>query len=290
MTVWHAIILGVVQGLTEFLPISSSAHLIIVPWLFGWDDPGLAFDAAIHLGTLAAAIIYFWRDIVDMLRAVPYALSRPRLLWEPLPAGKDAPAARERDARLALLIVVATIPGAIAGVLGESALDDFYHTAGHRDRGIVLIAIASILLALLLLLAERLATLRRGLRQIELPDALVIGVAQAAAIVPGISRSGATITTGLFRGLKRADAARYSFLLGIPIIAGAGLKSVLDVVQAGLTRSEAQAFIAGMLVSGVVGFVAIWGLLRFLQRASTHVFSAYRIVLGVALLIAVVVR
>lgn len=280
MSVLEAVVLGIVQGLTEFLPISSSGHLIIVPWLLGWETPGLAFDAALHLGTLGAVICYFWRDLLAMALALPKALARPKATL----LGTANPEPPDPDARLALLIAVGSIPGGLIGLAGESTIESFYHGDDRGALPIAVLAIFLMALGLLLLLAERVAEHVRPLRDLGLRDAVVIGFAQATALLPGVSRSGATITAGLFLGLKRADAARFSFLLGIPLIAGAGAKGFLDVVQSGLSGSEMAAFGAGMLASGLSGFAAIWFLLRFLQRSSTVVFVVYRLALGLAIL------
>lgn len=286
MRLIEAIVLGLVQGLTEFLPISSSAHLVVVPWLLGWPSPGLAFDAALHLGTLAAVLVYFWRDLVRMAIALPSAAAHPlRALRGPRPESGEVD---DPDARLALLIAVGTVPGAAAGLLVEDAVERAYHGGGGTtDAAIVAIAAALIGLGLLLLLAERLARHVRTIGNLRLSDALVVGVAQAAALVPGVSRSGATITAGLFRGLRRADAARFSFLLGVPIIAAAGVNGLADSLQAGLAPGEWPIVLTGIVVSGASGFAAIWGLLRYLQRASTLVFVVYRVALGLMLLAAV---
>jgi len=287
MSVFEAIVLGLVQGLTEFLPISSSAHLIVVPWLLGWDEPGLAFDTALHLGTLTAVLIYFWRDLLGMLRALPEALTRPRGLLRDLdPArGWDAATAeRHASGRLALLLVMGTIPGLVLGIAGQGAIDELYYADGPSAGAIVAIAIAAMLLGLLLFAAERTAAHQRRISHLTWRDALTIGFAQATALIPGVSRSGATITAGLFQGMHRADAARFSFLLGVPIIAGAGLKGLFDAVGAGMTSHEITLFAAGTVTSGLSGFVAIWGLLRYLQRASTLVFVGYRLVFGLSLL------
>jgi undecaprenyl-diphosphatase len=290
LNVWQAIVLGLTQGLTEFLPVSSSAHLIIVPWLFGWPEPGLAFDAATHLGTLAAALVYFRREIAGMLRALPTAAAHPAALLRDVPPGaKRSP--READARLFLLIAVATIPGLVAGLLGQNAIEAFFHGSGGAapDRAIVVLAIALMALAALLWAAERMAAHMRRIDHLGWRDAVSIGLAHAAAIIPGVSRSGATITAGLFDGLRRDDAARFSFLLGIPIIALAGLKGVYDLVHAGIDANELMVLIVGVAVSGLSGFAAIWGLLRYLRRSSTLVFVAYRFALGLLLILLVLV-
>ena len=284
MTVWQAIVLGVVQGLTEFLPVSSSAHLLVVPWLLGWESPGLAFDAALHLGTLAAVVVYFWRDLLAMALALPRAIRRPRMILR-----SDDPA--DVMPRLALLIALGTVPGLVAGLLGEEAIDAVYHPSGVApDAVIVAIATAMIALALLLLAAERMARHVRMMDSLKLPDALIIGLAQALALIPGVSRSGATITAGLFRGLTRVDAARFSFLLGVPIVAAAGANGLLETLTSGLGAGQLGVFAVGLVASALAGFAAIWGLLRYLQRASTVVFIAYRIVLGVVLILLVLSR
>ena len=284
MTVWEAILLGIVQGLTEFLPVSSSAHLLVVPWLLGWEEPGLAFDAALHLGTLAAVVVYFWRDLLAMALALPRAIRNPGVVLRSSDPADVTP-------RLALLIALGTVPGLIVGVLGEEFIDAAYHPGGVTpDGAVVAVAVALIVLALLLLWAERAARHVRGMASLSVPDALAIGFAQAAALIPGVSRSGATITAGLFRGLTRADAARFSFLLGTPIIAAAGAKGLLDTLASGLDAGQLGIFAAGLAASAAAGFAAIWGLLRYLQHASTLVFIVYRIELGVSLLVVVAVR
>ena len=284
MTIIEAIVLGIVQGLTEFLPVSSSAHLIIVPWLLGWESPGLAFDAALHLGTLGAVLIYFWRDILAMLMSLPRALRHPGNVLR----SRDP---RDTMPRLSLLIAVGTIPGLIAGYFGQGVIDAAYHQpGGPPDRIIVAIAMALAGLALFMLVAERLARHTRALSDMRLPDGLAIGLSQAAALIPGVSRSGATITTGLFRDLTREDAARFSFLLGVPIIALAGAKGVYDTLGAGLPQDQLLIFIVGILTSGLAGLFAISALLRYVQRASFGVFIAYRLILAVVLVLLTLVK
>jgi undecaprenyl-diphosphatase len=284
VTVWQAIVLGVVQGLTEFLPVSSSAHLLLVPWLLGWESPGLAFDAALHLGTLAAVLVYFWRELLAMTLALPRAIRRPGAILRSHDPADVMP-------RLALLIALGTVPGLVAGLLGESTIDAVYHPDGVApDAVIIAVAVAMITLALLLLAAERTARHVRGMASINVRDAVIIGLAQAAALIPGVSRSGATITAGLFRGLTRADAARFSFLLGTPIVAAAGAKGLLDMLTSSLGPGQLGVFAVGLATSAVAGFAAIWGLLRYLQRATTMVFIVYRIVLGIVLIVLVVSR
>lgn len=280
MELWQAIVLGIVQGLTEFLPISSSGHLIIFPWLFEWESGGLAFDASLHLGTLTAVLVYFWRDLWQMIRVIPYALGQPLQVLK----GESGDGERDSYARLGLLIVIASIPGALVGVFFVDAIEEFFHTEENSSRAIAAIATMLIVVGLAMLAAERVGKQDRVIRGMGWLDAVWIGLGQAlAALLPGTSRSGATLTAGLFRNLKRGEAARFSFMAGIPLIFGAGMLSLVDAIQEGMTSSEAANFIAGGLAAAVVGFVTIWGLLQFLQRQSTMVFVIYRILFGLFL-------
>jgi undecaprenyl-diphosphatase len=280
LEIWQAIVLGVVQGLTEFLPISSSGHLVIFPWLLDWETPGLAFDAALHLGTLMAVIAYFFKDITRMVVAIPYALTNGRIL---LFRGAEDDEHPQFEARLGWLIAIATIPGLIAGILLQGPIDDFFHADEVSNRAIATIATMVILVGIVLWFAERVATRRAVIGSMRWGDALIVGAAQALALIPGTSRSGATITAGLFRGLKRADAARFSFLAGMPLVLAAGVKSVFDAVQEGMSSNDIQLFLAGGISAALVGFFTIFSLLRFLQHNSTTVFVIYRIVFGLFL-------
>jgi undecaprenyl-diphosphatase len=294
MSVFEAVVLGLVQGLTEFLPISSSGHLILVPWLIGWDEPGLAFDAALHLGTLLAVLCYFWRELLAMLLAVPTALSRPRvLLADPptaVPTDGIRPVSggsgldRTRDARLALLLIIGSIPGGVVGLLAQGAIDDFFHAESHRPFSIAVIAVFSIVFALLLGFADRTSSQLRRIGDLGLRDAVALGTAQALALMPGVSRSGVTMTGGLFRGLRRGDAARFSFLLGIPLTTLAALKGLKDILDASPSGHETLTIAIGILVSAVSGFAAISVLLRYLQRSNTYVFVVYRVAIGLLVL------
>lgn len=246
-----AVTLGVVQGLGEFLPISSSAHLILVPWLFGWPDPGLTFDIALHFGTLVAVLVYFGRDLLRLVLAAP----RPRT----------------PDGRLAWLLLLGAIPGGIAGVL----LDDL---AEQVLRAPLLIACMLALMGLVLLVADRLGRHDRELHDIGLLDALLIGGAQALAIVPGVSRSGITIAVARARGLERGAAARFSFLLGAPLIAGAALFKLPDLLAA--PGALNGSFLAGVVTAGVVGGLSIAFVLSYLRRAGLELFVVYRLLLA----------
>jgi undecaprenyl-diphosphatase len=282
MLILQAIILGIVQGLTEFIPVSSSAHLIIVPWLFGWTDPtltSLTFDVALHMGTLLAIIVFFAQDWWRLIQAAWISLKERKI-------GAD------QDRRLAWLLVVATIPGGIAGVLGESKIEALFHTPGQpiTTAAIIAMAVIIVLMGLALFLADEMAKHTRELKSLTLMDAIWIGLAQALSIFPGVSRSGSVIAAGLALKLKREAAAKFSFMLSAPIIAGAGLKSLYDLlktIKAGaLLPGELALFPIGFIFAAVSGFFCIRYLLRYLQQHSTRPFVFYR--WGLAVLIAIV--
>jgi undecaprenyl-diphosphatase len=273
----QALLLGIVQGLTEFLPISSSAHLIVVRLLIGGPEPALAFDLALHLGTLVAVLGFFWRDLFGMALALPRALLAGRLLDDP-------------QARLALLIVAGSVPAGVVGLIFGDLIEAVFHQEAGLRQSLVIIALMLILLAGLLWVVERQAERRRDIKDLSWGDTVLIGVAQALALVPGVSRSGSTITAGLFVGLTRPAAARYSFLLGTPIILLAGLKEGVTVVQAGLLAATGLPFAVGFLASAVVGYFCIKYLLRFLQFRTMTVFVVYRLILGVGLLLVSLMR
>jgi len=264
MSIFQAIIFGAVQGLTEFLPISSTAHLILLPWFLGWPDPGLAFDVALHLGTLVALLIYF--------RAEWYALITSGL-------GILRGETKSQDARMAMLIVAATIPGAVAGALFEHKVEDAF-------RSPALIAVMLIVMALVLLVAEFVGSRKKSINEVSWGDAITVGLAQAAAIVPGVSRSGSTITAGLFLNMKRNAAAQFSFYLSAPIIAGAVAKKMIDIAKSGAGGDQMTAVVVGIVSSGIVGYLAIAFLMRYLQTHNTYLFVIYRIALGIVVLLA----
>ena len=260
----QAIVFGAVQGLTEFLPISSTAHLILLPWFMGWPDPGLSFDVALHLGTLVALLIYFWNDWIALARS---SLNLVR--------GNT----NDPNARMAFFIVVATIPGGLAGALFESKVETVL-------RSPLIISFTLIALALVLAGAELKGRRKKDLGQMSLIDALTVGLAQAIAIIPGVSRSGVTITAALFKGIKRDAAARFSFYLSTPIIAGAVAKKMLDIAKAGFTVDQITPFIVGIVSAGIVGYLSIAFLLRYLQTHNTFLFVYYRIALGIVVYLA----
>jgi undecaprenyl-diphosphatase len=273
VTILQAIILGIVQGLTEFLPTSSSGHLIIVPWLFNWhfllENPGLnkTFDVALHLGTFVAVVVYFWREIGRLLAAWARSMSR-RSLADP-------------EAKLAWLLIVSTIPAAIIGVALESFIED-------RLGRPWIIAVMMIVFAGVMYLIDHIARLDRDLESLSWLDAVLIGIAQAFALCPGVSRSGITMMTGLLMRLDRESAARYSFLMSIPVIGGAAAYKALEVAKDGLPAGTATPFAVGILSAAVSGFAAIWFTLAYLKRHTFSIFVVYRIVVGVAILILIV--
>jgi undecaprenyl-diphosphatase len=275
---WKAIALGAVQGVAELLPISSSAHLVLVPWLFGWSNPGLTFDVALHLGTLAAILIYFWHDLWGMFTALLRGIATRRPL-------------AEQDSRLALYVIVASIPGAFFGALLDSRIEGRFHAENASSGALLTIAAALIVMGLLMALAERVARHRRVLGDLGWRDAIMVGLSQAFALMPGVSRSGTTITTGLFLGMRRETAARFSFLLSAPITGGAASKKMYDLIkEGGLAEDERLPFLLGILTAGLVGYACIAWLLRYLQRATTIIFTVYRVLLGVAVIVLVLAR
>jgi undecaprenyl-diphosphatase len=259
MGLLEAVVLGVVQGLTEFLPISSTAHLRIVPALLGWGDPGAAFSAIIQLGTVAAVILYFWKDLIALTRAWVLGLVRRA------PMGTA-------ESRLAWFVLIGTLPVAVVGILFKKAIETSL-------RSLYIIAASMTLLALVLLLAEKLAQHRRSVTEMTLKDGVLIGLCQAVALIPGSSRSGTTITGGLALGFKREDAARYSFLLSIPANTAAGVFQLKQILHA-TSRPSTFLLAVGTGVSFLVGIAAIAGLLRFLRTRTTLVFVVYRLLLG----------
>ncbi|MGV3709124.1 MAG: undecaprenyl-diphosphatase UppP [Gemmatimonas sp.] len=266
MTVFQAIILGLLQGLAEFLPISSSAHLTLAPWVFGWEDPGLAFDVALHAGTLIALAWYFRRDWIEMMYAGFSILKKRRVdtLIE----------------RRLMLIVIATIPGGIAGKL----LNDYAEQAFRAPQ---LIACTLMVMGVLLWAADKWGGERRTLEQVSMRDAILIGLAQVCALIPGVSRSGSTMTAGRALGYDRPSAARFSFLMSLPITAAAVFVKLPEAVHA---QKELAPMIAGIIAAGISGWIAIAVLLKLLAKHSFGVFALYRIALGIFILALVAQR
>jgi undecaprenyl-diphosphatase len=260
---FQAIVLGIVQGLTEFLPVSSTAHLRIVPAFAGWKDPGSAFTAVVQLGTMAAVLIYFRADLWRILSTWARSLREPELRGD-------------LDARMGWYIGLGTIPIAIFGFIFRDQIES-------GGRNLYVIGTALIVLGLVLLAAERAGTKDRDLTTFGARDAAVMGFAQAAALVPGVSRSGATITGGLFRGFDRESAARYSFMLSVPAVVLSGLFEARKIGGAG--SAAAGPTIIATVLAFIVGYASIAWMLRYLVRHTTAVFVAYRVVLGALVLI-----
>jgi undecaprenyl-diphosphatase len=262
MTLIEALVLGVVQGLTEFLPISSSAHLRVVPSLVGWSDPGAAYSAVIQLGSVIAVLSYFLKDLVGIFGGFFKALKEKDYL--------------ANDVRLVAAVFVGTIPVCVIGLAFRHVIE------GEGVRSLFVIGTASIVMGLLLLLAEKIGSRTRSLAELGVRDGLLVGLAQACALVPGCSRSGSTLTAALLLSIKREDAARFSFLLGIPAIVLSGLLELKKMLDAGLNTASTSSLLAGLAVSTVVSYLSIWWLLNFLRSHSTAVFVAYRLIFGVA--------
>jgi undecaprenyl-diphosphatase len=259
VSIIQAVVLGLVQGITEFLPISSTAHLRIVPALLGWADAGAAYTAVLQLGTLAAVVGFFLRDLLGMLRATVD------------PAQRRGP-----EARRLLYMIVGTFPIGIAGLL-------FKHSIEGPLRSPAVIAVSLIVVGLLMALVERLAAHRRGIDDMTMKDALIIGFGQALALVPGVSRSGITLVTAMALGLRRDAAARFSFLLSVPAIGAAGIFELKDVLRT--PNLAGTPLVIGLIVAGVSGYLSIAWLLKFLRTRTTMPFVVYRVAMGAALLL-----
>lgn len=251
MTILQAIIYGIIQGIGEFLPISSSAHLIVAPWLFGWKDPGLAFDVGLHLGTLVAVVIFFWKDW--------WALTRAGIKGTGTVEG-----------RLFWFLVIATIPGAVIGKLLEEHAETVF-------RNPALIGTMMIVMGIVIYMVDRVGTKRLQLEEVGLQRSFLIGISQALAIIPGVSRSGITMSTGVLLGLTRESAARFSFLLSTPIIMGAGLLKIKDLLQSSVDTAP---FLIGVLTSAIVGLMSIKFLLEYLKNNGFGIFVIYRLIFG----------
>jgi undecaprenyl-diphosphatase len=260
MDLLQALILGVVQGLTEFVPVSSSGHLVLTPWYLGWQKPGLVFDTTLHLGTLVALLLYFWRDLWLITKA--WLGGWRRFSWT------------DASGRLGWMIVAGTVPAVVLGVLFQEQFESLF----ARPR---FVAVSLLATGTFLAFSERTGSRQHGVEKISLAGSLLIGLAQAAAITPGISRSGATIAAGLGLGLTRTGAARFSFLLGVPVIAGAGLSQLFEVLSgAEAAGASPEALAVGFLAAAISGYLCIRFLLSYLQRGTLYVFAAYCWALG----------
>ncbi len=268
MTIIRAIVLGILQGATEFIPVSSSGHLVLVPWLLGWGPPGLTFSVTVHLGTAVGVLIYFWKDWLNMMVSTIETV-RTRTITPSF--------------RLLMLLVFASIP---AGVIGLVFHDAF--AAAFEEP--LLAAVMLFVTAGLLAAGEVIGRHERTIENIDWVDALLIGIAQAIAIIPGISRSGATITGARLRHMEREDAARFSFLLATPIIIAAGALEILSALEAGLNLSQGLILLAGFASALISAYIVIRWLLTYLKTHSTHIFSIYCVVMGIISLFVFFIR
>ncbi len=273
ITMFQAIVIGLVQGLTEFLPISSTAHIKAIPVLLGWGDPGVAFTAVIQLGSIAAILWYFWADLTQVTRGMMRAIAK-----------RDY---QSTDFRLGLGILLGTLPIVVLGLLLKAFVPNLDESP---IRSMGAIAVASIVMALLLGVAEMVGQRKRNFQALTMRDGIIVGLAQALAIVPGVSRSGSTLTAGLFFGLERSTAARFSFLLGIPAITLAGLVELPTLFTTGWNIIDPLPLAAGLIAALVSSYLAIAWLIKFLQRHSTWVFVWYRLAFGVVILSAIAGR
>jgi undecaprenyl-diphosphatase len=269
LTWLQSMILGVIQGITELLPISSTAHLRVIPGLLGWRDPGSAFSAAMQLASFVAVIAYFRHDIRDLWVGSAMAIRQKDWSAEPF--------------RLVVGIAVGTIPLVVAGALLRPVLNG----CNSPLRGLLVIGVASIVMAILLAIAERVARHRRGFGALQLEDCLWVGIAQALAVIPGVSRSGATLTAGLFCNMKRGTAARFSFLLGLPAITLAGFYELFVLVRAQVPAEGWALLGVGLITASATAFVVIYGLLNYLETRTTWIFVWYRFFMGVGLVLGV---
>ena len=261
MNVFQALVLGLVQGATEFVPISSSGHLVLVPWLLGWPEPGLAFDTIVHWGTLLAVLAVFWRDLVALAGAWARSLVDRQL--------------NPTEAKLAWLIIVGTLPAALIGFLWEDFFESLFSSPGW-------VAVLLLVTGVILALSEWLGKRQRSLSDLSWLDSVLVGLAQGLAIAPGISRSGATMAMGLLRGVKREAAARYSFLLATPIIFGAGLLQLVELFQANVIEARLSLLTVGFLAAAISGYLCIKFLLAYLQQGKLYIFAIYCWLVGIS--------
>jgi undecaprenyl-diphosphatase len=267
MNMFHAAVLGALQGFAEVLPISSSAHLILVPWLLKWPESGLTFDVALHLGTFLALALYFWRDIIELVVSFFDAVTSRRL---------NTPAQR-----LPFLIIAATVPAAVVGKLFEHQVEDIFRSNP------LLIASVLVLFGLILGVVDYFGRKRLVLDEIKPAGALTIGLMQCLALIPGVSRSGITITAALMLGFTRESAARFSFLMSLPIVAGAALLKSVHLLKHGIPPGEGLPMLVGIAVSAVTGYISVAFLLRFVQKQSLAPFVWYRVIVGGGLIVAI---
>jgi undecaprenyl-diphosphatase len=270
MDLFQALILGIVQGLTEYIPVSSSGHLVLVPWLLGWPDAPFTFEVLVQWGTLVGVFIYFWRDIGEIVQGVIQGLIKGQ------PIGTY-------EAKLGWLVVIATIPAVLFGLLFKDFFESFFSAP-------IYVGVLLGLSAIILVVAERFGARQRELESIGWLDAIVIGFWQMLALVPGVSRSGATISGGMLRDFDRPAAARFSFLMSVPALGGAGVVALKDLLGSGTMLAELPALIVGFIAAAISGYLCIRWLLKYLQGHSLYAFAVYRVILSVIVIIVALVR
>ena len=268
MPLFQAVVLAVVQALTEFLPISSTAHLYLFPWLFGWGDPGLTFTVAVHAGTLVAVLLYFLRTWLE-LGLAGIGLHYPRT------ASADEV---RQNRRMMWYLVAGTLPAGLAGYFGEHYIETTFRSPYLMGAMLVVVGV-------LMWVVEKRSPLARGMYAVSFGDAMAVGAAQAVALLPGVSRSGITIIAGLWRGMTREAAARFTFLLSTPIIAGAAVKKLLELRHTPPNGDALQALLVGFVVSALFGYLVIAFFLRYLQTRTLKIFIVYRILFGIVILL-----
>jgi len=266
LSYFKIIILGIVQGVTELLPISSTAHLRIVPAFLGWQDPGTPFTGAVQLASFFAVMIYFRKEIANIFFGTLKSIREKNF--------------SSTEFRLGIGIIIGTIPVGIMGLLLKSTLN----APNSPLRSIYVIGAACMVMGALFIVAEKICKHERDFSKLTFKDCLLVGLSQVAALIPGVSRSGATITTGLFLGLKRETAAAFSFILGVPVIVAAGLKQVHEMSLAGLTPHGWSVLIVGLITASIAAFIAVFGLMKYLEQRSTLIFAWYRLILGAILI------
>lgn len=279
MDILQSIILGILQGLGEFLPISSTAHLILAPYFLNWEDPGLSFDVALHVGTLVSVIAFFWRDWLCILKLAFQDMSKNQKARLAGDLAKQVKTSNEYPKNLLWLLIVASVPGAVFGFL----LDDY---AENAFRNPLIIAFTLSVVGLVLYLVDRYSSHKKDIKNVSVADSIIIGLSQAVAIIPGVSRSGATMTTALARGFSREQAARFSFLLSTPIIFGAAVMKVPELFETGITAP----MIFGILAAAISGYLAIKYMLRFIQKVGYAPFFWYRLLLTLLIVFVYIAR
>jgi undecaprenyl-diphosphatase len=270
MSLFQALILGIVQGLTEYIPVSSSGHLVLVPWLLGWPDAPFTFEVLVQWGTLVGVFIYFWRDILEITQGVIQGLIKGQ------PMGTF-------EAKLGWLVALATFPAVLFGLLFKDFFESFFSAP-------IYVGILLGLSAIILVVAERFGSRQRELESVGWLDAIIIGFWQVLALVPGVSRSGATISGGMLRGFDRLAAARFSFLMSVPALSGAGVVAMKDLLESGKLMDELPALTVGFVAAAISGYFCIRWLLGYLQGHSLYAFAAYRVVLSAIVIIVALLR